>query len=287
MPGDETAIMTLLQRSFTWQCLSCRDFNPCHHEESGWRCLPFLVIVCPTEGLYHSEVEGIGRVYIQPGEALLVPKGVRHTVAIPGGGVVHYAHIQFTVFDAMDVLSFFKVPPLVKEEAAKAIAETTRDLGVALREPCPPRELVLRATRRQRLANQLLGLVTEVSAINDAATGRLMDIHRLEPTLKHMEGNISRSVNRHELAKLAALSDTRFHYVFKEAMGMSPMAYLKSVRMRQAQLLLFQTELQVAEIGERVGYPDVFHFSKTFKQAFGASPTEYRRETRQWLLESR
>ena len=65
------------------------------------------------------------------------------------------------------------------------------------------------------------------------------------------------------------------------------MAYLKSVRLREAQTLLFKTDLRVEEIGERVGYPDVYHFSKTFKQSSSTSPTDYRRQVRQWLLEER
>ena len=110
---------------------------------------------------------------------------------------------------------------------------------------------------------------------------------RLELPLRYMEENMSKGIGRHELAKLVSLSDTRFHYVFKNATGLAPLAYLKHVRLKKAQALLFQTDMQVSEIGAHVGYPDIFHFSKIFKGMFHISPLEYRRESRMWLMEGK
>ncbi len=46
--------------------------------------------------------------------------------------------------------------------------------------------------------------------------------------------------------------------------------------MRHAAHLLANRNLTISEIALQVGYDDLFHFSKTFKKHFGASPRSYR-----------
>ena len=46
--------------------------------------------------------------------------------------------------------------------------------------------------------------------------------------------------------------------------------------MEQARKLLRDSRLSVGEIAARVGYPDPFHFSKTFKNSEGVSPSRFR-----------
>ena len=59
------------------------------------------------------------------------------------------------------------------------------------------------------------------------------------------------------------------------------MRYLKTLRMNEARhLLAHQTELDVKTVGELVGYPDPFYFSRVFKSSSGRSPTEFREQSR-------
>jgi len=277
---EEHEGLALLQQALSYKYYGGSHFQNVRHPESGWRLLPFLVIVCPTRGIYASVIDGVGRIVVRAGEALLVPRGVRHTVAMPAGGILHHAHIQFSFFGSTDVLHFFDVPPLVKGQAAKAIAEVTRDLHAEMEEPFSAQQAVVQAVHRRMLCGLLLDRVARVSKVREAASEGLAELSRLERPLRHLEENLAKDVCRHELAVLAGLSDTRFHYVFKNATGLAPMAYLKNVRMRKAQALLLQTDLQISEVGERVGYPDVFHFSKVFKSTFCKSPSGYRHDIR-------
>ena len=61
-------------------------------------------------------------------------------------------------------------------------------------------------------------------------------------------------------------------------MQVSPMTYVRQVRMRKAQALLMRPRARVAEVGAAVGYSDLYHFSKAFKQSVGMSPRNYRQE---------
>lgn len=58
---------------------------------------------------------------------------------------------------------------------------------------------------------------------------------------------------------------------------MTPMQYIISVRMTNAQQLLGTTEYNITEIASVVGYDNPLYFSRLFKKQTGLSPTEYRK----------
>lgn len=274
------AIMAVLKRSLSWEYYGGSHFQQVRHPDTGWRILPFTVIVCPTEGVYYSRINGVGQITIHPGEVLAVPKGLKHTVAMPDGGVLHHAHIQYDLFGSTDVMRFFNVPFLIRGETAGLLADSTRDLDRAMTAEIESGQALKQAIKRMSLGGRLLELLIETAELRDHDLDQLDELFRIEAALRYMEAHLDSEICRHDLAKLSSLSETRFHFVFKSAIGISPMTYLKNLRMNKAQLLLFRSELSIAEVGGIVGYPDVFHFSKIFKTTFSITPSAYRKETR-------
>lgn len=65
---------------------------------------------------------------------------------------------------------------------------------------------------------------------------------------------------------------------FRKTKGMSVQEYLLRVRMQKAKELIKATDLQIQEIGKRVGYDDQLNFSRIFRKYEGVSPSEFRRE---------
>ena len=64
--------------------------------------------------------------------------------------------------------------------------------------------------------------------------------------------------------KLTALTDT------------TPVAFIRSIRLRRAAALLQEGKLTVNEIAERTGFSSSSYFTKCFKKEFGVLPSEYR-----------
>lgn len=90
---------------------------------------------------------------------------------------------------------------------------------------------------------------------------------------EHYNSNISLE----SLAKVFYLNPSYLSRSFKEATGIGFKEYLTSVRLKEASLLLKNTNFNVSEICEQVGFSSQNHFCKTFKQAFGMSPLKFRK----------
>lgn len=78
------------------------------------------------------------------------------------------------------------------------------------------------------------------------------------------------------MALQKGMSYSSLRQKFKEAMGLPPQKYLQQVRCRKAQYMLDDREISVSEVAEKLGFPDVYSFSRSFKRTTGLSPTEYR-----------
>ncbi len=92
-----------------------------------------------------------------------------------------------------------------------------------------------------------------------------------------MHDNPARAWTLEALAGATGLSRSVLAERFREAMGDTPLAYLRTVRLQRAIRLLVESDRTLEQVASAVGYQDAFGFSKAFKRAVGVSPGEYRR----------
>lgn len=79
------------------------------------------------------------------------------------------------------------------------------------------------------------------------------------------------------LARQAGYHPDHYRKLFRTVTGMSPKEWLLSLRIERAGDLLRETAMSIGEIADRLGYDDVYHFSRQFKQKTGLSPSRFRR----------
>ncbi|MFM9368573.1 AraC family transcriptional regulator [Streptomyces sp. Da 82-17] len=98
----------------------------------------------------------------------------------------------------------------------------------------------------------------------------------LAPALLAFHARPARAWTVASLAAEAGVSRAAFAKRFTDTMGSPPLAYLTECRMDEAETLLADTDLALAQIARSVGYADAFGFSTAFKRHRGVSPTAFR-----------
>lgn len=96
------------------------------------------------------------------------------------------------------------------------------------------------------------------------------------PALAAMHGRLSAGWTVASLAAESGVSRALFARRFSEVMGQSPLAYLTECRMDEAEELLADRSLTVAQVAKAVGYADAFGFSAAFKRHKGIRPSDVR-----------
>jgi AraC family transcriptional regulator len=99
---------------------------------------------------------------------------------------------------------------------------------------------------------------------------------RMQRVLAYMRQNYQNPLNLDDLAEVAALSRFHFHRVFGAMIGQTPAEALRDIRMTQAAVLLISTDLPIAAIAEKVGFPVLGSFTRSFRQTFQTSASKMR-----------
>ena len=97
---------------------------------------------------------------------------------------------------------------------------------------------------------------------------------RVAASLAYLHSHYDQPLNVDILARQANMSASTFHEYFKRSTLLSPVQYLKRLRLLKAQQMLVAEGLGVAQVAHRVGYQSTSQFSREYKRYFSRSPGE-------------
>jgi AraC-like DNA-binding protein len=80
-----------------------------------------------------------------------------------------------------------------------------------------------------------------------------------------------------QLAAYANMSPTKLKRLFKQIFGNSIFSYYQVFRMKEAANLLKEEKLSVSDVGYKLGFINLSHFSRVFKEHIGMKPKQYSR----------
>ncbi len=101
--------------------------------------------------------------------------------------------------------------------------------------------------------------------------------NEIERATHYFNENYNAPIRIEDYAKSRHLSTCWFIRNFKEIVKATPMQYILSLRMINAQSLLENTDYNITEIAQTVGYDNPLYFSRLFRRQVGLSPSEYRK----------
>lgn len=111
-------------------------------------------------------------------------------------------------------------------------------------------------------------------------SGNLYMENEIQAAVLYFQKHYNTAVSIEGYAASRGISTSWFIRSFKELTGFTPMQYILSIRMANAQNLLETTDYHVAEISNIIGYDNPLYFSRLFRKQTGVSPSEFRRQLR-------
>jgi len=96
-----------------------------------------------------------------------------------------------------------------------------------------------------------------------------------------MEANIREPISQTELASYVGLSRRQLQRIFQRYLMTTPSRHYLQIRLLRARELLHQTSMSLVEIASLTGFVSSSHFSKSYKDFYGYSPSAERRSNAQ------
>jgi transcriptional regulator GlxA family with amidase domain len=104
---------------------------------------------------------------------------------------------------------------------------------------------------------------------------------KLVTAVELMEANIKEPISQVELADYVDLSRRQLQRLFHKYLLCTPSRYYLQLRLQRARELLLQTDMSLVEIAAQTGFVSSSHFSKSYKEFYGYSPSSERRGGRE------
>lgn len=99
----------------------------------------------------------------------------------------------------------------------------------------------------------------------------------LERTKEFLNENLAETTTIEKLAQLADVHPVYLSRVFREKFGCTVGEYVRRLRVEFASKQISTTKDSLSEIAVMAGFADQSHLNKTFKNAFGLTPAEFRK----------
>lgn len=138
--------------------------------------------------------------------------------------------------------------------------------------------------------------ISNLIANRERLRGKLVGDQQIEENIVKIEmkssdeilmGKVMKTINDHladpalnveMLASNVGMSRVHMHRKLKELTHQSARDFIRSIRLKQAAHLLSEKKLSVSEIAYATGFSNLSHFSNTFRDFYGISPSEYKEQ---------
>ena len=121
----------------------------------------------------------------------------------------------------------------------------------------------------------LLNLIFVDAKIPENRSGKNYEI--ISDAKRYIEDNFHNQIKLKDIADSVHLSEIYFHNIFTESIGISPHQYLINCRIENAKKLLWNTDIPICEVAEKVGFGCQQYLNKVFKRETDITPAAYRK----------
>lgn len=198
---------------------------------------------------------------IRKGHVVFWREGATHRDDISVGATSLQVELSHELY--RHVARYFPPPPSpIESDRFEGATQRLRqemerfDGGSSLALQAATYEILARATR----------LITTTRPVSFAVT----------QAMRFVSESLSESITAADIAAAASVSVRRLHERFAEELRMTPMDYVRELRLARAETLLRETAQSSTAIAEQCGFYDHAHFCRLFKQRTGETPGAFR-----------
>lgn len=224
--------------------------NPAPTEHAYWEITAVL-----SGG---GELRASTTIPLRPGTVTVIPPGLRHAEHAAALDSIWIGCTGSTLrrFGSDSVLAIRDLPTAAAVEQLWLLTQQAGAIGPEL---------------DAGLAGILARLLRLQNTVAPAASEDIIDT-----AIRTLQDRFSGAVRIADLARHAGCSEGHFARLFRQRTGQSVVQFLTDLRIRQAVYLLRHTGMTVSEIADRVGFSNLFYFSRVFRRRAGVPPSAYR-----------
>ncbi len=259
----QESLSLLLSVKYTHNKPETYDYSknprPCHN----------FVFMLEGEGIIKTQENTIK---LKAGDILFIPKNttyISHWLAYPK---VVFHSLHFSFHPQNDALFYKNIPiQLLSNDNFKELYVLLKNIEV---------HQFSKDTNSFIALSSFYGLCAELlQSVNLLPTKQTNKT--IIPAIKYLEKNHTMQVSIDYLASLCFISTSRFYFLFKQQMGVSPIVYKNRLSIQSAaQELLYNKGESIANISKKYGFSSLVYFEQLFKKTTGKSPSQYRKENR-------
>ena len=263
------------------------------------------------EGSCRVEPAGIQAATLGPGDMIMIPRGLPHTLAdAPGRAAPPLETVlEQAGYDVRQVLTLGETTDSAatkmlcghfsfRDGAAHPVLDGLPNhilITAETRAENPWLDELLSMLARRAMTEQMGGTssikrMSEIVFIEVLRNGIASSTQMDAMLAGFRDRQISRAIQAihrapeqtwtvDSLASEAGMSRSSFAERFRAFIGIGPISYLTEWRLQKALSLVHETERSIQEIAGMSGYQSAAAFTRAFASKFGAAPREYRRDT--------
>lgn len=212
-----------------------------------------------------------------PGEIIILPPGMPHK------GITEETSVEYDVF-MFDIRTFYNETDVSKKLFSAVFDGRAHFLHVTdnseirdcLDRLSQTKETELEALQRIAGIYQLLYLLFEHALLHiDEKTSTNQ---KFQSVLQYMAEHFTQDISTASLSRQFGYSKEYFCRSFKEHIGLTPMKYLRILRLEKAYQMLMNSNVPIEVIAEACGFQDANYFTRCFKAHFGTPPSKTRHD---------
>lgn len=276
-----------------------KEVTPVLYDASGLKLLEFhnlppnfilfhmhwherMELILVTSGSLHFKLSNYETVLTSNQLAIITPEQLHYGMVGENGG--SFQTIMFDISSYYTSLHSIErlLRPIAEQETAFLPWTDHPEiikLFKALHRPSEPDDPLASLSKVGKIYELITLLYRHCPATKETKTENEQASHnQFQSILTYIDLHFYEEISSETLSRIFGYSEGYFCRQFKAVTGLTPMNYIRVLRLEKAQEMLQKQEISLNEIAIRCGFSNANYFSRCFKSHFKMTPTEYARQ---------